>query len=181
MYTCTVCTVWANLHICTIFFLQTNNFTSSFSDGRILCYLVHHYHPRLLPLDRIQNETTVTQSAQELRRKENEELGNEGWEEQSGNWTTSFSPGRCSCVCVLRFCTYSCTVAHLRTYSPTSFDHVLRLKSLHNLKPTEPTGLKICIYQTNKETCRNNKPQSVKFTERATIVAVLLGFLAALC
>ena len=90
--------MWADLHICTIFFLQTNNFTSSFSDGRILCYLVHHYHPHLLPLDRIQNETTVTQSAQELRRKENEELGNEGWEEQSGNWTTSFSPGGLSMI-----------------------------------------------------------------------------------
>ncbi|GAB1599350.1 spindle-like microcephaly-associated homolog [Argonauta hians] len=40
--------------------LQIENFTVSFSDGRILCYLIHHYYPGLLPLSEIRQETTAT-------------------------------------------------------------------------------------------------------------------------
>ena len=32
----------------------------SFSDGRVLCHLIHHYHPSLLPLDAIKQDTTQT-------------------------------------------------------------------------------------------------------------------------
>ena len=39
---------------------QISNFNSSFSDGRALCYLIHHYHPSLLPLELISNETTLS-------------------------------------------------------------------------------------------------------------------------
>jgi abnormal spindle-like microcephaly-associated protein len=31
----------------------------SFADGRALCYIVHHYHPWLIPLNQIQSETTI--------------------------------------------------------------------------------------------------------------------------
>lgn len=43
------------------FLTQVNNFNSSFSDGRALCYLIHHYHPQLLTLESIKDETTLTQ------------------------------------------------------------------------------------------------------------------------
>lgn len=32
----------------------------SFSDGRALCCLLHHYHPALLPLSEIRFQTTVS-------------------------------------------------------------------------------------------------------------------------
>ncbi len=32
----------------------------SFSDGRILCYLIHYYHPGPLPAEEIQQRTTQT-------------------------------------------------------------------------------------------------------------------------
>ena len=41
--------------------VQVSNFNSSFSDGRALCYLIHHYHPQLLTLDSIKDDTTLTQ------------------------------------------------------------------------------------------------------------------------
>lgn len=39
---------------------QVENFTVSFSDGRVLCYLIHHYHPRHVPFDSISQRTTQT-------------------------------------------------------------------------------------------------------------------------
>lgn len=36
------------------------NFTVSFSDGRVLCYLIHHYHPGSLPEHAISRSTTQT-------------------------------------------------------------------------------------------------------------------------
>nr|XP_015210955.1 PREDICTED: abnormal spindle-like microcephaly-associated protein [Lepisosteus oculatus] len=36
------------------------NFTVSFSDGRVLCYLIHHYHPCYLPLSAVSKSTTQT-------------------------------------------------------------------------------------------------------------------------
>lgn len=32
----------------------------AFSDGRVLCYLIHHYHPALLPDRAVSHSTTQT-------------------------------------------------------------------------------------------------------------------------
>ena len=74
-----------------------------------MCCLVHHYHPSLLPLEKIRHETTNTQSAEHLRKEEIEARGTDNWEEElQGQWTTSFSPSQCLlllpisvCVCCL--------------------------------------------------------------------------------
>lgn len=41
-----------------VIILQVENLTVSFSDGRALCLLLHHYYPDLLPRDLILWETT---------------------------------------------------------------------------------------------------------------------------
>ena len=46
--------------MCALVFCQVENFTVSFSDGRALCYLIHHYHPSHLPLDSVRQDTTQT-------------------------------------------------------------------------------------------------------------------------
>uniref|UniRef100_A0A8C2C844 Abnormal spindle microtubule assembly n=1 Tax=Cyprinus carpio TaxID=7962 RepID=A0A8C2C844_CYPCA len=50
---------WVNA-VCEFYNLKAENFTVSFSDGRILCYLIHHYHPGHLPAEEIQQRTTQT-------------------------------------------------------------------------------------------------------------------------
>ncbi|XP_047192689.1 abnormal spindle-like microcephaly-associated protein isoform X2 [Scophthalmus maximus] len=40
--------------------LKVENFTVTFSDGRVLCYLIHHYHPGLLPEVAVSHSTTQT-------------------------------------------------------------------------------------------------------------------------
>ncbi|KAL2090377.1 hypothetical protein ACEWY4_015065 [Coilia grayii] len=50
---------WVNA-VCEFYDLKAENFTVSFSDGRILCLLVHHYHPSQLPLAKVRQETTQT-------------------------------------------------------------------------------------------------------------------------
>lgn len=40
--------------------VQVENFTVTFSDGRVLCYLIHHYHPNLLPERAVSHSTTQT-------------------------------------------------------------------------------------------------------------------------
>ncbi|XP_051977861.1 abnormal spindle-like microcephaly-associated protein [Xyrauchen texanus] len=50
---------WVNA-VCEFYDLKAENFTVSFSDGRILCYLIHHYHPGHLPAVEIQQRTTQT-------------------------------------------------------------------------------------------------------------------------
>lgn len=40
--------------------VQVENFTVTFSDGRVLCYLIHHYHPGLLPEASVSHRTTQT-------------------------------------------------------------------------------------------------------------------------
>ncbi|XP_053490536.1 abnormal spindle-like microcephaly-associated protein isoform X2 [Ictalurus furcatus] len=50
---------WVNA-VCGFYGLKAENFTVSFSDGRILCYLIHHYHPNNLRAEDIQQETTQT-------------------------------------------------------------------------------------------------------------------------
>ncbi|XP_034035336.1 abnormal spindle-like microcephaly-associated protein [Thalassophryne amazonica] len=50
---------WARA-VCAFYNLQVENFTVAFSDGRVLCYLIHHYHPGLLPEHDISHSTTQT-------------------------------------------------------------------------------------------------------------------------
>ncbi|KAI4876255.1 hypothetical protein NFI96_005175 [Prochilodus magdalenae] len=50
---------WVNA-VCEFYNLKAENFTVSFSDGRILCYLIHHYHPNQLLAENIQQKTTQT-------------------------------------------------------------------------------------------------------------------------
>ncbi|XP_058256577.1 abnormal spindle-like microcephaly-associated protein isoform X2 [Hemibagrus wyckioides] len=50
---------WVNA-VCGFYGLKAENFTVSFSDGRILCYLIHHYHPNHLKAEDIQQATSQT-------------------------------------------------------------------------------------------------------------------------
>uniref|UniRef100_A0A8D1JJR6 Abnormal spindle-like microcephaly-associated protein homolog n=1 Tax=Sus scrofa TaxID=9823 RepID=A0A8D1JJR6_PIG len=50
---------WVNA-VCGFYNKKVENFTVSFSDGRVLCYLIHHYHPCYVPLDAICQCTTQT-------------------------------------------------------------------------------------------------------------------------
>ncbi|XP_041126100.1 abnormal spindle-like microcephaly-associated protein [Polyodon spathula] len=50
---------WVNA-VCAFYNIKVENFTVSFSDGRVLCYLIHHYHPCYLSLDSIGQNTTQT-------------------------------------------------------------------------------------------------------------------------
>uniref|UniRef100_A0A6J0SHN4 Abnormal spindle-like microcephaly-associated protein isoform X1 n=1 Tax=Pogona vitticeps TaxID=103695 RepID=A0A6J0SHN4_9SAUR len=51
--------IWVNA-VCQFYNVKVENFTVSFSDGRVLCYLIHHYHPCYIPLDAICQRTTQT-------------------------------------------------------------------------------------------------------------------------
>ena len=66
------------------------NFTTSFSDGRVFCYLLHHYHPHLLPLAVINNETSLTAATQSAA----EEDIDSPEEELVDGWTKNFSPSK---------------------------------------------------------------------------------------
>ncbi|XP_034558935.1 abnormal spindle-like microcephaly-associated protein [Notolabrus celidotus] len=46
--------------VCDFYTLKVENFTVTFSDGRVLCYLIHHYHPGLLPEQAVSHCTTQT-------------------------------------------------------------------------------------------------------------------------
>ncbi|XP_073332117.1 abnormal spindle-like microcephaly-associated protein [Pagrus major] len=46
--------------VCDFYNLKVENFTVAFSDGRVLCYLIHHYHPSLLPEEAVSHGTTQT-------------------------------------------------------------------------------------------------------------------------
>ncbi|CAO2637108.1 Abnormal spindle-like microcephaly-associated protein homolog [Lemmus lemmus] len=48
---------WVNA-VCAFYNKQVENFTVSFSDGRVLCYLIHHYHPCYVPFDAVCQRTT---------------------------------------------------------------------------------------------------------------------------
>ncbi|XP_037353787.1 abnormal spindle-like microcephaly-associated protein isoform X2 [Talpa occidentalis] len=50
---------WVNA-VCAFYNKKVENFTVSFSDGRVLCYLIHHYHPCYMPFDAICQRTTQT-------------------------------------------------------------------------------------------------------------------------
>ncbi|XP_019383908.1 PREDICTED: abnormal spindle-like microcephaly-associated protein [Gavialis gangeticus] len=50
---------WVNA-VCGFYNTKVENFTVSFSDGRVLCYLIHHYHPCYVPLQAVCQRTTQT-------------------------------------------------------------------------------------------------------------------------
>ncbi|XP_012933393.1 abnormal spindle-like microcephaly-associated protein [Heterocephalus glaber] len=50
---------WVNA-VCAFYNKKVENFTVSFSDGRVLCYLLHHYHPCYVPFDAVCQRTTQT-------------------------------------------------------------------------------------------------------------------------
>lgn len=56
--------------VCTCYGVEVSNFGVSFSDGRALCLLVHHYHPELLALEQIQMLTTTSASHDLTRRSD---------------------------------------------------------------------------------------------------------------
>ncbi|XP_069593468.1 abnormal spindle-like microcephaly-associated protein [Ranitomeya imitator] len=50
---------WVNA-VCAFYSTKVENFTVSFSDGRVFCYLINHYHPSYVPSDAICQRTTQT-------------------------------------------------------------------------------------------------------------------------
>ncbi|KAM7014235.1 abnormal spindle-like microcephaly-associated protein [Passerculus sandwichensis] len=50
---------WVNA-VCRFYNIEVENFTVCFSDGRVLCYLIHHYHPCYIPLEAVCQRTTQT-------------------------------------------------------------------------------------------------------------------------
>ncbi|TRZ18192.1 hypothetical protein HGM15179_008858 [Zosterops borbonicus] len=50
---------WVNA-VCRFYSIKVENFTVCFSDGRVLCYLIHHYHPCYVPLEAVCQRTTQT-------------------------------------------------------------------------------------------------------------------------
>ncbi|XP_051929492.1 abnormal spindle-like microcephaly-associated protein homolog [Hippocampus zosterae] len=50
---------WARA-VCDFYNLTLENFTVTFSDGRVLCYLIHHYHPSLISEESLRHSTTQT-------------------------------------------------------------------------------------------------------------------------
>ncbi|KAM8874665.1 abnormal spindle-like microcephaly-associated protein isoform 2-T2 [Spinachia spinachia] len=56
--------------VCDFYHLKVENFTVAFSDGRVLCYLIHHYHPGLLPERAVSHRTTQTAECSQRGRLE---------------------------------------------------------------------------------------------------------------
>ncbi|XP_075689489.1 abnormal spindle-like microcephaly-associated protein [Rhinoderma darwinii] len=50
---------WVNA-VCAFYNTKVENFTVSFSDGRVFCYLINHYHPSYVPSNAICERTTQT-------------------------------------------------------------------------------------------------------------------------
>nr|XP_013816395.1 PREDICTED: abnormal spindle-like microcephaly-associated protein [Apteryx mantelli mantelli] len=50
---------WVNA-VCEFYNIKVENFTVCFSDGRVLCHLIHHYHPCYVPLESVCQRTTQT-------------------------------------------------------------------------------------------------------------------------
>ncbi|NXO86157.1 ASPM protein, partial [Sitta europaea] len=50
---------WVNA-VCRFYNIKVDNFTVCFSDGRVLCHLIHHYHPCYMPLEAVCQRTTQT-------------------------------------------------------------------------------------------------------------------------
>jgi hypothetical protein len=45
---CDLLLVWCQV-VCSCYNLLVTNFSSDFADGRALCFLIHHYHPSIMP------------------------------------------------------------------------------------------------------------------------------------
>ncbi|NXS35336.1 ASPM protein, partial [Pomatostomus ruficeps] len=50
---------WVNA-VCGFYNIKVENFTVCFSDGRVFCHLIHHYHPCYVPLEAVCQRTTQT-------------------------------------------------------------------------------------------------------------------------
>ncbi|GIY87946.1 abnormal spindle-like microcephaly-associated protein homolog [Caerostris darwini] len=73
-------------NVCAHYGIKVLNFTTSFSDGRALCCIVHHYHPNLLPQDKIKKET----SCYYFEKQENEDCPFPSDTEMSSEQTGKF-------------------------------------------------------------------------------------------
>ncbi|CAB4059496.1 ASPM [Lepeophtheirus salmonis] len=51
--------IWCRL-VCAHYGVEIENLSVSFSDGRALCFLIHHYYPSFLPKEEIMMNTTVS-------------------------------------------------------------------------------------------------------------------------
>jgi len=60
--------LWTVL-VCSHHGVVVNNFGVSFTDGRALCYIIHHYQPTLIPAEEICERTTL--NSQQLRKPAN--------------------------------------------------------------------------------------------------------------
>ncbi|CAH1785861.1 unnamed protein product, partial [Owenia fusiformis] len=75
--------------VCAYYDIKIDNFSVSFSDGRALCYLVHHYHPSLLESQYIQHNTT--QSLNDENDVANSSMDSN---DSFSNWTRCLSPSK---------------------------------------------------------------------------------------
>ncbi|NXU52506.1 ASPM protein, partial [Turnix velox] len=57
---------WVNA-VCAFYSIKVENFTVCFSDGRVLCHLIHHYHPCYMPLEAVCQRTTQTVECSKTR------------------------------------------------------------------------------------------------------------------
>ncbi|GFY64101.1 abnormal spindle-like microcephaly-associated protein homolog [Trichonephila inaurata madagascariensis] len=60
-------------NVCAHYGVKVHNFTSSFSDGRALCFILHHYHPNLLPHKKIHKDTTTHYFEKQMEAAEDED------------------------------------------------------------------------------------------------------------
>ncbi|XP_013789036.1 abnormal spindle-like microcephaly-associated protein homolog [Limulus polyphemus] len=74
--------------VCTQYNIPVENFTVSFSDGRALCYLIHHYHPNVLQEKDIRQETS--QSILQVQEGQDSTTLEDSFDE---NWTFSMGAG----------------------------------------------------------------------------------------
>ncbi|XP_064648823.1 abnormal spindle-like microcephaly-associated protein homolog [Lineus longissimus] len=74
--------------VCAYYGVSVENFTVSFSDGRALCYIVHHYHPGMLPSRNINHQTMLTHGQ---RDQDQDESGDESLDGDAP-WAGTFSP-----------------------------------------------------------------------------------------
>ncbi|GFO45530.1 abnormal spindle-like microcephaly-associated-like protein [Plakobranchus ocellatus] len=68
---------WCRL-VCLHYGVKVENFTVSFSDGRALCCLLHHYHPALLPLNMVKFQTTISVQEAATEWEEREQRARKG-------------------------------------------------------------------------------------------------------
>lgn len=79
---------WARL-VCAHYALEVENLTVSFSDGRCLCFMLHHYYPSFLPRDQIKMQTMMAQQ-QGSPRSSNSPALNCSLDDSFGAMTYSF-------------------------------------------------------------------------------------------